>query len=116
VDSADFEEEGSSRRESAATDQPREKGIEPKSSIKVDRIEAKTLSLCVKTLTTLLNTDIQNFVDFPLNERISLFKQIACITDLSHSLLPCFKARTLNMHHEIYDSRNQSGSQYFHAH
>jgi|JI9StandDraft_1071089.scaffolds.fasta_scaffold624975_1 hypothetical protein len=102
-DSVDFERDlDSSRKESAATDHPAVQ-IEAKSPIKVDRIEAKTLSLCVKTFTILLNTDIQSFVDVPLYTKIGLFKQIACILDLSYSLLPEFKPRKLALHHEIQE-------------
>lgn len=86
-DSVDFDRDlDSSRKESAATDHPALL-IEAKSPIKVDRVEAKTLSLCVKTFTILLNDDIQSFVDVPLYNKIGLFKQIACVLDLSYSLL-----------------------------
>ena len=37
-----------------------------KERITIDRIEAKTLNLCVESTSTLLNEDIQAFVDFPL--------------------------------------------------
>jgi len=78
----------------------------------VDRVEAKTLNLCVEATTTLLNEDIQAFVDFPLEERVRIFTQMSRILDLSFSLHPLFKKRQLK------DDRNEesrSGSQFVQA-
>ena len=41
-----------------------------------DRIEAKTLNLCVEATTSLVKEDIQSFVDLPLEERIRIFIQL----------------------------------------
>jgi len=66
---------------------------ESQERITIDRMEAKTLSLCVESTTTLLNEDIQAFVDFPLEQRVRIFTQMSQILDLSFSLFPLFKRR-----------------------
>ena len=64
-----------------------------KERITIDRIEAKTLNLAVESTTTLLNEDIQAFVDLPLEQRIRIFTQMSQILELSFSLFPLFKRR-----------------------
>jgi hypothetical protein len=83
--------------------------------IVIDRIEAKTLSLCVRYLNIVLNNDIQDFVDLPLSQRIGLFKQISRVFDLGNALLPLFKNRVLTNFEQYVDSKTYSSS-YFNMH
>ena len=71
---------------------------------------AKTLKLCVESTTTLLNEDIQAFVDFPLEQRIRIFTQMSQILNLSFELFGLFKRRPLKMYDFGGDSR--SGTQF----
>ena len=40
----------------------------------IDRIDAKTLNLCVESITSLMNEDVQAFMKLPLSERINVFR------------------------------------------
>lgn len=82
----------------------------PKERITIDRMAAKTLKLCVESTTTLLNEDIQAFVDFPLEQRIRIFTQMSQILNLSFELFGLFKRRPLKMYDFGGDSR--SGTQF----
>lgn len=80
--------------------------------IKIDRIEAKTLNLCVQTIKSLLQEDIQAFVDFPLEERVKIFMSLTRILDLSFSLYPKFYQRDLKNYKDDWDNRSGSNHTY----
>ena len=80
--------------------------------IKIDRIEAKTLDLCVQTIKSLLQEDIQAFVDFPLEERVKIFMSLTRILDLSFSLYPQFYQRDLKNYKDDWDNRSGSNNTY----
>ena len=60
--------------------------LEPESTI--DRIDAKTLNLCVESIATLLNEDIKSFMQLPLESRIKIFRQMSQLLDVSFKLFP----------------------------
>ena len=76
-------------------------------AIIIDRMEAKTLNLCVEATTSLVKEDIQSFVDLPLEVRIRIFIQLTQILCLSFSLYSLFKQRTLTQYDFL---GNESGS------
>ena len=73
------------------TDKER-KDVEP---YDIDRIDAKTLNLCVESITTLVNEDIEAFVEFSLEQRIKIFGQMSKMLDLSFSLFSLLEKRRL---------------------
>jgi len=85
---------------------------DPMNKIQIDRVEAKTLSLCIKSFNALLYKDIQSFVDFPLEQRITLFEKVSRILDLNLELLPLFENRVFNKEQQEsqFDSKNYSES------
>jgi hypothetical protein len=68
---------------------------EVKSECMIDRIDAKTLNLCVESITTLVNEDIRAFMEFPLLQRINIFRQMSQLLDLSFELFPLLEKRKL---------------------
>ena len=61
----------------------------------IDRIDAKTLNLCVESITLLVNEDIRAFMEFPLEQRICIFRQMSMLLDLSFGLFPLLEQRKL---------------------
>jgi len=61
-------------------------------------------------LNIVLNNDIQDFVDLPLNQRIDLFKQISKIFEVGWALIPLFKNRKLTTMEHHGDSKTYSSS------
>jgi hypothetical protein len=68
---------------------------EVESECMIDRIDAKTLNLCVESITTLVNEDIRAFMEFPLLQRINIFRQMSQLLDLSFELFPLLEKRKL---------------------
>ena len=62
----------------------------------IDRIDAKTLNLCVESMTMLVNEDVRAFMELPLAERIEIFRQTSQLLDISFLLYPVLEHRQLN--------------------
>ena len=73
-------------------DHAERKDVEP---YDIDRIDAKTLNLCVESITTLVNEDIEAFMEFSLEQRIKIFGQMSKMLDLSFSLFSLLEKRRL---------------------
>ena len=69
--------------------------LSPLHKCQIDRIDAKTLNLCVQSISTLINEDTPAFMEFPLSQRIRIFKQMSQLLDLSFSLFPLLEQRQL---------------------
>ena len=81
--------------------------VSPLQKCQIDRIDAKTLNLCVQSITTLINEDTTAFMEFPLNQRIRIFKQMSQLLDLSFSLYPLLEQRQLKSFTMAANQENQ---------
>jgi hypothetical protein len=56
------------------------------STIRIDKLEAKTLLECINALHILIQKDIDRFLEYDLSFRTSLFKQFSFILEISYSV------------------------------
>jgi len=62
---------------------------------KIERIDAKTLNLCVESIASLVNEDVRAFMALPLLQRIEIFRQMSQLLDISYRLYPLLEQRKL---------------------
>ena len=80
----------------------------------IDRIDAKTLNLCVESITTLLNEDVQGFMRLPLQQRIAIFRQMSQLLDVSFRLFPLLEQRELKPFHRLPTAVGGAGNELDH--
>jgi hypothetical protein len=68
---------------------------EDDSARSIEKIEAKTLHLCVLSIKYLVNEDIQAFIDLPLDQRIRIFFSMTRMLGLSFAYYPRLPKRKL---------------------